>query len=66
MIIYRGLHYIFRHITALDNRIMAKMQAAEKAAIEREANKVVDSLPEKTGSFLRLVLLRMPAEDYRV
>lgn len=57
MIIYRGLHYIFRHITALDNRIMAKMQAAEKAAIEREANKVVDSLPEKDRFFSEISII---------
>lgn len=57
MIVYRCLHFILRHFASWDNRILKKMQAAEKRIQDKQADDFSLSLPTKDSFFADISII---------
>ncbi len=57
MIFFRALHFVLRHFTELDNKILYKLQDTEKQCISRETERFSDCLPEKSSFFTRINII---------
>ena len=57
MLLYRGLHFILRRFVSLDNKILNKIEDAEKQFEQQRINGVTDSLPQKDEFFSEISII---------